>query len=180
MTIHLPHTSAHSTSTTLDVTPDVTPCIGLHTHTDMKTAKQTIHPFAVATNVSNVLTSASFSMHGQALVTRHYIDDTRHLKHGEQDGGSERTSRGGERGEHVTWTRSEIEELVRDARAGAHKYYGVADSHLFRALSLVGAKWSRDTHTRKLVSGHLSGKKVAVISIGHAADKTSGAWYDVC
>jgi hypothetical protein len=125
---------------------------------------------------------ASFSMHGQARVTRHYIDDTRRLlKHGEQDAGSERTSRGGgERGENVTWTRSEIEELVRDARAGAHKYYGVADSHLFRALSLVGAKWGRDTHTRKLVSGHLSGKKVAVISIGHAADKTSGAWYDVC
>jgi hypothetical protein len=118
-------------------------------------------------------------MHGQTLVTRHYIDDTRRLlKHGEQDGGSERTSRGGKRGEHVTWTRSEIEELVRDSRAGEHKYCGVADSHLFQALSLVGAKWSKNTPSNTLVSGHLSGKKVVGISIGHEAEKTSDA--DVC
>lgn len=106
---------------------------------------------------------AGFTMNAQAVVERHFIDST--LRTWAAASASDTET-------EVKWTRSEIETLVRDARAGAHKYYGLVDSHLFTAMSVIPRRPSMAGN------GLLQDKRVAIISIGYADDRCSGAWYE--
>lgn len=104
--------------------------------------------------------ASAFSLHNRSVLRRHYIDD------------SVRQPR--------TWTRGALEALVRDARAGAHKFYGTADSHLFAALhTLHRVPSTAAGEARRRLPG-LRGKRVAVVSIGCASDSISGAWCLFC
>ena len=77
----------------------------------------------------------------------------------------------------VHWTRAALEGLVRDARAGAHKYYGVADGHLFAALNTLPLL-RRDSGGSAGGGGvgRARSERWAVAAIGDARDPVAGAW----
>ena len=106
---------------------------------------------------------AGFTMYSHAVVERHFIDST--LRKWALASASDTET-------EVKWSRSEIEALVRDARAGALKYYGLVDSHLLTAMSVMPRRPSMAGN------GLLQDKRVAVISIGYADERCSGAWYE--
>ena len=78
----------------------------------------------------------------------------------------------------VRWTRAAVEGLVRDVRAGAVKYYGAADAHLFAALNalplLRASSGGRSGGGGGV--GRARSERWAVAAIGDARNEVAGAW----
>lgn len=105
----------------------------------------------------------------------------------------------------IRWKRSELEGQVRDARSGAHKFFGSMDSHVQVALGAAGRALASLSLSRSRSpspspshssspsgqasagaeaagwGGGLLGRRVAVIAVGPSVLAPSAAWYEgVC
>jgi hypothetical protein len=103
----------------------------------------------------------------------------------------------------IRWKRSELEGQVRDARSGAHKFFGSMDSHVQVALGAAGRALESLSRSRSRSpspshssspsgqasagadaaggGGGLWGRRVAVIAVGPSVLAPSAAWYEgVC
>jgi len=118
---------------------------------------------------------ARFTMHHRALCQHHFIDESPRampaLTEAQQAAHAQTQA---STAQEVTWSRGAIEGQVRDARAGALKFYGSGDAHLYAAIeALLHASWKG--------GGVLAGRKVAVFGIGCSTNPSSAAWYEaVC